>query len=242
MLCEKHCNDTTGTVTVASEPSVATNASDGTPAQPLHVVLAKKLELYDRHTEGLSAPEEGAKVVKSGEYYSFQGPGYTQSIYRWLVGESQETTKQYIEELSQELVNLIDEAETMLEKIAAERREQQMAQFGRYRTRSTYAATVAGLRELIPSPLPSGMIKEIAAVLGHIDRMRERLIGVIGHVEKLYHVDAGASASDADEVASSESYDEDEPPTDKGAVYSTWRTRVNAAHTALCTASTSFRS
>jgi hypothetical protein len=202
-----------------------------------------KLTEFDVATEGLQAPVPGSKIAKRGDQYYFLAPGYTQGLFRWLTGESQDTTKQYIEELAVSFVALMDEAETMLGKLGKERQNRQPVQFGRA---MHYTQAPDGLRGLV-APTPES-VEDVAAVLAHIDTLSARVIATVSYVDKLYATPAivGTDESSADRpssagsAASGESYDADEPASED-AVFSTWKLRLVAAHTALCAASALFR-
>jgi hypothetical protein len=230
-----------------------------TEDKPIAITLAAKLAEYDDQTLGLTNPEPGAKIVRHGSCYAFQAPGYSQSIYRWLTGESQETTKLYIEELATRLVGLIDEGETMLDKLAVKRRTEQVDRLtntGRSARASTRNA-VRGLHEIVGGGrITAARIAEIAEVLREVDTLVTRTKSAILHVQKLYgptapvpvpvpapvpapaESDAPAAPAETAETAEPESDGEPAPAVD---VFDTWIGRVTAAHAALCTASASFR-
>lgn len=234
--------------TDSSTPSVVDDAAP--EAKPAHVALNERLTEYDAHTIGLTTCEQGSKIAKCGSHYSYQAPGFSQSLYRWFVGESQETTKQYIEELVTGLVALMDEGETMLEKLAVERHNYQQTLFGRRRPR--FVSKNEGLRGIIstpptapPAPISAERIQEVAGVLKHVDELNRRIAQVIAHVQTTYaDVSVKTPPAEAvegdDDVSVSESEEDgDIVQTD---VYDKWQARLAAAHSALCTASTSFRS
>lgn len=230
-------------------------SSDQAPdaqTQPLSAALVLKLTEFDVATEGLQAPVPGSKIAKRGDQYYFLAPGYTQGLFRWLTGESQDTTKQYIEELAVSLVALTDEAETMLGKLGKERQQKRSVQFGRTRH---YTQVSDGLRGLV-APTPES-VEDVATVLAHIDTLSARVIAAVSYVDKLYATPAvvitdessadrpasagsAGSAKSAGSAVSGESYDADEPAS-SDAVFSTWKLRLIASHTALCAASASFR-
>ena len=229
---------------MASEPpAVESSAPAATPPVPdtvekiklPHEILSKKLTEYDGNTMGLATPEPGSKIVRCGSHYSFQAPGISQSVYRWLVGESQETTKQYIEELVKGLVALMDESETMLEHLSIERRNYQQAQFGRRRPRFVRHE---GLHDLVttaprhpPAPISAERIKAVAAVLSHVDKLYKRIAAVIAHVQNIYG-STGEAIQKADDVAAdgdeSVSETEEEGDVSRIDVYEQWQTRLLA--------------
>lgn len=233
---------------MASETPAVETSNVETP-KPLRETLKESLAEFDANTVGLATPEPGSKIVRCGSQYSFQAPGISQSLYRWLAGESQDTTKQYVEELVLGLVALMDQSETMLEHLAIERRNYQQAQFGRRRPRFVRAD---GLHDLVtsaprrtPAPISAERIKEVAEVLKHVDELNRRIAATIAHVQDVYDSTDGAiqKAGDASaDGAESVSETEEDGDIQQIDVYEQWQKRLSEAHAALCTASTSFRS
>ena len=239
------------TLTVESSAPAATPPVPESVEEPKlpHEILSEKLTEYDGHTIGLATPGPGSKIVRCGSHYSFQAPGISQSVYRWLVGESQETTKQYIEELVTRLVALMDEGETMLEHLSIERRKFQQAQFGRRRQRFVRHE---GLHDLVttppqrvPAPISAERIKAVTEVLTHVDDLNKRIAAVIAHVQDVY-VSTGGAIQKAGDVTddggeSVSETEEEEGDVSQIDVYEQWQLRLSEAHAALCAASTSFR-
>ena len=198
---------------------------DCNSTHPLAATLIAKLTEFDVATIGLAKPEPGSKIVKTGDLYSLQAPGYTQSLYRWWSRESQDTTKQYIQEMSEMIVSLIDEADTMLGRFS--RRERQ------HRAMRTVhrgiSSTDGGLHDIVPHDTLASDVAEVAEVLISIDTLVSRMLCVSAHVRELY-----VPVSDSETVPDTET--ESIP-----CVYDLWNERVSAAHAALCVASSLFR-
>jgi hypothetical protein len=212
---------------------------DANSTQPLAATLDAKLAEFDVATAGLAGPEPGSKIVKTGDLYSFQAPGYTQSIYRWWVGESQETTKEYIAELSERMVSLMDEAETMLGRFGRRQRQHQAVRI----VHRGLPSAECGLREILLYESRAADVAEVAEALSRVDALVARLQAATAHVRELYAPAASRSepAPESATVSVEAGTGDVIPPRPEPSVFDTWDARVSAAHAALCVASASFR-
>lgn len=205
--------------------------------------LAARVQEFDDSTAALIEPQPGSKVIKSYDAYYYQGPSYTQGLWRWMVGESRETTKMYLNEMVDRLVVLMAEAETFLTK----------------NTNTKWSRTLRKIdgrkRIFSGTPVTPELIGQIADVLGQIDRLTKRLRLVLNHLKETYpeevlvageagKSDAEPEADDKDAEADAESTTSSTTSTssaDSVSVFETWNQTLSEAHAALCAASSSFR-
>jgi hypothetical protein len=216
--------------------------------------LAARIQEFDDSTAALTEPQPGSKVIKSYDAYYYQPPSYTQGLWRWMVGESRETTKEYLGELVKRLVKLMDDAESFLRK----------------NTNTKWKRTLRPIegrdRIYIGTPMTAELIGQIADVLAHIDRMTKRLRLVVQHLKETYPeevMEEGEGAAEGpteekpetektegtegaviDADSASESGSEAEGATsssDAVSVFEAWNQMLSEAHAALCEASSTFR-
>jgi len=205
--------------------------------------LAARVQEFDDSTAALTEPQPGSKVIKSYDAYYYQGPSYTQGLWRWIVGESRETTKMYLNEMVDRLVALMTEAETFLTK----------------NTNTKWSRTLRKIdgrkRVFSGTPVTPELIGQIADVLGQIDRLTKRLRLVLNHLKETYpeevlvageagEPDAEPEADDQDTEVDAESTSSSTTSTssaDSVSVFETWNQTLSEAHAALCAASSSFR-
>lgn len=210
--------------------------------------LAARIQEFDDSTAALTEPQPGSKVIKSYDAYYYQPPSYTQGLWRWMVGESRETTKEYLGELVERLVKLMDDAESFLRK----------------NTNTKWKRTLRPIegRDRIYSgtPVTAELIGQIADVLAHIDRLTKRLRLVVQHLKETYPEEMmeeeGEEKPEAEEPtqgtegavieadSASESGSEAGSATsssDAVSVFEAWNQTLSEAHAALCEASSTFR-
>ena len=215
--------------------------------------LAARIQEFDDSTAALTEPQPGSKVIKSYDAYYYQPPSYTQGLWRWMVGESRETTKEYLGELVERLVKLMDDAESFLRK----------------NTNTKWKRTLRPIegrdRIYIGTPVTAELIGQIADVLAHIDRLTKRLRLVVQHLKETYPEEmmeedaeekpeaetAGeptqgteGAVIEADIASESESGSEAGSATsssDAVSVFEAWNQTLSEAHAALCEASSTFR-
>lgn len=210
--------------------------------------LAARIQEFDDSTAALTEPQPGSKVIKSYDAYYYQPPSYTQGLWRWMVGESRETTKEYLGEMVERLVKLMDDAESFLRK----------------NTNTKWRRTLRPIegrdRVYSGTPLTAELIGQIADVLAHIDRMTKRLRLVVQHLKETYPEEMmeeeGEEKPEAEEPtqgtegavieadSASESGSEAGSATsssDAVSVFEAWNQTLSEAHAALCEASSTFR-
>jgi hypothetical protein len=223
---------------------------------PFAGALTAKLEEFDELTEFLVNPEVGSKIVKSGDRFYFQAPGLTQGLYRWITGESRDTTREYLEELTTKLVAILSEMRTTIENLAVIWKADKPSNFGR--TRSGPAQQILnsvahtdenkrpGLLSLLDIRPTKERIDEISNLLKQADILSARVLTATEHVKHLYHsemqeVEEGleseetsTSAADGECVpadsASNVHPDSAPPPLSYEAMIES----VRSAHAALC--------
>jgi len=218
--------------------------------------LAARIQEFDDSTAALSDPAPGSKVIKSYDAYYYQAPSYTQGLWRWMVGESRETTKEYLNEMVDRLVKLMEEAESFLHK----------------NTNTKWSRTLRPIqgrdRVYNGTPVTPELIGQIADVLAHIDRLTKRLRLVVQHLKDTYPEEVvadeieKASSTEAtsiedtkdtegamiesEGVVSSESETESASEStttssDAVSVFEAWNQTLSEAHAALCETSSAFR-
>jgi len=208
--------------------------------------LAARIQEFDDSTAALIEPQPGSKVIRSYDAYYYQAPSYTQGLWRWMVGESRETTKEYLNEMVEQLVKLMEDAENFLRK----------------NTNTKWTRTLRPIqgcdRVYSGTPVTAELIGQIADMLAHIDRLTKRLRLVVQHLKETYPeeimdveeraAEEGAEGAviEADEGDnSSESGSEASANTtsssDAVSVFEAWNQTLSEAHAALCEASSTFR-
>ncbi len=163
---------------------------------PFAGALTAKLEEFDQLTEFLVNPEVGSKIVKSGERFYFQAPGLTQGIYRWITGESRDTTREYLEELTTKLIAILGEMRTTIENLVCIWKANKPFKFGRTRAAPGEQIINAvanrddterqGLLSLIDIRPTNERIAEISNLLKQADELAARVLTATEHVKKLY--------------------------------------------------------
>ena len=223
--------------------------------------LAARIQEFDDSTAALINPAPGSKVIKSYNAYYYQAPGYTQGLWRWGVGESRETTKEYLDEMVNRLVQLMGEAETFLRK----------------NTNTKWRRTLRPIegrdRVYSGTPVTAELIRQMADVLAHIDRLTKRLRLVVQHLKETYPEEVVADGTEepgeAEEMAETDATNTTEgtkgavieaecddtsesgsetasesttsSSSDVVSVFEAWNQTLSEAHAALCGASSVFR-
>ena len=223
---------------------------------PFAGALTAKLEEFDTLTEFLVNPEVGSKIVKSGERFYFQAPGLTQGLYRWITGESRDTTREYLEELTTKLVGILSEMRNTIENLALIWKADKPSKYGRTRVAPAQQIinSVAnadenerpGLLSLLDIRPTKERIAEISNLLKQADILSARVLTATEHVKKLYHSEmqeeeqklelaeqstSAAAGESADLVLSEPS---DSSPDAPQVSYAAMIESVRSAHAALC--------
>jgi hypothetical protein len=235
------------------------NAGETQPiTDPFAGALTAKLDEYDAMTEFLVNPEAGSKIVKSGDRFYFQAPGLTQGLYRWLTGESRDTTREYLEELAQNLAEILNGMQRTIESLTLVWKSNHGAKFGRVPGRpvqqvldtvsAAEAEELPGLLSLLDIRPTRERIEEISGLLKKADVLTARVLTATEHVQQLYddsndcagpdNVPSAApscsspSSSSTSEVVASENVDGS--PDEKQLSYAAMIQSVRSAHAALC--------
>lgn len=225
--------------------------------------LAARIQEFDDSTAALTEPAPGSKVIKSYNTYYYQAPGYTQGLWRWVAGESRETTKEYLDEMVNWLVQLMEEAEGFLRK----------------NTNTKWRRTLRPIegrdRVYSGTPVTAELIGQMADVLAHIDRVTKRLQLVVQHLKETYPEEVVADGTETEEprkvekMAGTTETEETEgikdtvietegdntsengseesasesatSSSDAVSVFEAWNQTLSEAHVALCEASSNFR-
>ena len=222
--------------------------------------LAARIQEFDDTTAALTDPAPGSKVIKRYDAYYYQAPSYTQGLWRWMTGESRETTKEYLDEMVDRLVKLMEEAENFLRK----------------HTKTKWRRTLRPIqgrdRVYNGTPVTAELIGQMADVLAHIDRLTKRLRLVVEHLKDTYpeEVMADGTEESSEVEKTAETAETEVPEGTKGAVivtggdntsgsgtemeiesttsssdavsvFEAWNHTLSEAHTALCEASSVFR-
>ena len=199
--------------------------SNGTETQgvndPFAGAITAKLEEFNELTKFLVNPEAGSKIVKSGARFYFQAPGVTQGLYRWITGESRDTTREYLEELTTKLVGILSEMRTTIENLACIWKADKTSNFGRIRAgpaqqilncvEHTDENKRPGLLSLLDIRPTKERIAEISDLLKQADVLAARVLTVTEYVKNLYHSEM-QEEEDEEELA--------EPSTSVGGVES----------------------
>ncbi len=223
---------------------------------PFAGALTAKLEEFDELTEFLVNPEVGSKIVKSGDRFYFQAPGLTQGLYRWITGESRDTTHDYLEELTTKLVSILSEMRTTIENLACIWKSDKTTKFGRIRAGPVEQIinSVAqadenerpGLLSLLDIRPTKERIAEISNLLKQADVLAARVLTATEHVKNLYHnemqeeevklelAERSTSAEGGESADSASSTPSDSCPDSQPVSYAAMIESVRSAHAALC--------
>lgn len=213
--------------------------------------LAARIQEFDDSTTALADPVPGSKMIKGyNSYYYYQAPSYTQGLWRWFVGESRETTKDYLNEMVEQLVKLMEDAEYFLRKNT------------KIKWNRTLRPILGRHRNYSGTPMTAELIGQIADILAHLDRLTKRLRLVVQYLKETYpekvmgegkgNVEKKTNNTEGDVIEANDGNGSSEngsetvserttSSSDAVSVFEIWNQRLSEAHATLCEASSSFR-
>lgn len=229
--------------------------------KPFAAGLTAKYEEFNHITSFLESPEPGAKITKYGDRFYFQAPSLTQGLYRWAVGESRDTTKEYLVELADKLIVLLFETKETINTLTDMWKKKNKKKFGRLHLVSGDEPIVQydnpveeqnsslGLRYLIDVKPTPARIQEIAGLLKQSDTLKTRMVTAIKHAKSLYgdivrpkEESGDADANDANDIDNTNVQRSNEavkPAVSANPALSSYDeliSRVSGAHSSLCDA------